>query len=73
MNLQTITAFLAKYGPVIAAVATGVASIAMQHYSEGLAEILQALSLLSGGTAVASLRHAVHQVPDAVLEAARRS
>lgn len=70
MNLTTIVTTLKKYAPVIAAVATGIASIASKNYSEGLQQIFQALTVLFGGASMASLHASVRAVPDGVLEAA---
>ena len=44
------------YAPTIAAVASGVAMIASKNYSEGLSTIFQALSLVFGGAAAASIQ-----------------
>ena len=46
-----------KYGPVIVAVAAGVASIAAHNYVGGVQEILQAIAIVSAGGAVAKLHY----------------
>ncbi len=47
------------YAPVIAAVASGIAMIASKNYSEGLSTIFQALSVVFGGAAAASIQNQV--------------
>ena len=42
----------------------GVGAILSKNYSQGVTDILQALTLIFGGAAVVGLRHAVAKVPD---------
>ena len=77
MNLTTILLDLVNgyktYSAAILTIVTGVGAILSKHYSEGVTDILQALTLIFGASAVVGLRHSVAKVPTGVLEAARRS
>ena len=53
-------------------IVTGVGAILTKNYSEGVAAVLQALTLIFGSAAVVSLRHAVAKVPAGVVDAAKR-
>jgi len=50
------------YASVILMVVSGVGLILTKDYSGGVTEIFQGLSVISGGAAIASLRHAVSKV-----------
>lgn len=50
------------YASVILLVVTGVGMILAKNYPGGLEEILQAVTIIAGGAAVVSLRHAVSKV-----------
>ncbi len=80
--LLAIWANLPKYAPAICALVTGLASIAAGHRNEGLREILEAISFISGGTAVVAaqlgtngkihdVKLAVNSRLDELLETAR--
>ncbi len=58
------------YAAAILMIVTGLGSILSKHYSEGLAEILQALTLISAGGTAMALRQAIAKVPEATLSAA---
>ncbi len=58
------------YSAAILTIVTGIGAILSKNYSQGLADIMQALTLISGGAAVVGLRHAVAKVPTGVLKAA---
>jgi hypothetical protein len=60
------------YSAAILTVVAGVGAILSKNYSQGATDILQALTLIFGGTTVVGLRHAVAKVPTGVLDAARR-
>ncbi len=65
MTVLTVLALLngyKTYASVILTVVSGVGLILSKNYSGGLADIFQALTLISGGATVASLRHAVSKV-----------
>jgi hypothetical protein len=49
---------LPTYAPLAAAVLTGLGSIAAGHEHEGVQQILQAVAVISGGTAVAAAHRA---------------
>ena len=66
-----IAANAVKYGPLVAAIATGAALIATKDYTGGIQTILQALFVAAGGTAAVQVVAAVHSVPHRVLDAAR--
>jgi hypothetical protein len=61
------------YSAAILAVFCGVSAILSKNYSDGLTDILQALTLIYGGIAVIGLRHAVSKVPTAVFSEAGKS
>ena len=50
------------YSSVILAIVSGLGMILTKDYGGGVSEILQALTLVFGGTSVAGLRHAVAKV-----------
>jgi hypothetical protein len=50
------------YASVILAIVSGLGMVLSKNYSAGLAQIFQALLVLFGGAAVASMRHAVAKV-----------
>lgn len=52
------------YASVILAIVSGLGMILTKNYAEGIPEIFQALTLLFGGTSIASLRHAVSKLTD---------
>jgi hypothetical protein len=60
------------YSAAILTIVTGVGAILSKNYNQGLTDILQALTLIFGGTSVVGLRHAVAKVPTNVFEAAGR-
>lgn len=60
------------YASVTLAVISGLGMILTRNYGGSASEIFQALLIIFSGTAVASLRHAVGEVPDRVIEAAGR-
>ena len=60
------------YSAAILTIVTGVGAILSKNYSQGIADIMQALTLVFGGATVVGLRHAVAKVPTGVLEAAGR-
>jgi multidrug transporter EmrE-like cation transporter len=74
MNVTTILLDLINgyktYSAAILTIATGVGAILSKNYSQGLTDILQALTLIFGGASVVGLRHAVAKVPTGVLKAA---
>lgn len=74
MNASTIMLELINgyktYSAAILTIVTGVGAILSKNYSQGIADILQALTVVFGGTAVVGLRHAVAKVPTGVLDAA---
>jgi hypothetical protein len=76
MNFSTILLDLVNgyktYSSAILTVVTGVGAILSKNYSQGVADILQAMTLIFGGTTVVGLRHAVAKVPTGVLDAAKR-
>ncbi len=76
MNASTILLDLINgyktYSASILTIVTGVGAIMSKNYSQGVADILQALTVVFGGTAVVGLRHAVAKVPTSVLDAAGR-
>jgi hypothetical protein len=76
MNVSTILLDLVNgyktYSAAILTIVTGVGAILSKDYSQGVADIMQALTLIFGGAAVVGLRHAVGKVPTGVLEAAAR-
>jgi hypothetical protein len=57
-TLVKLVAFVKRYGPTIAAVASGIGMIVSKDYDQGLSTIFQALTVLFGGASVASLQHA---------------
>jgi hypothetical protein len=61
------------HAAAILMVVTGVGAILSKNYNGGATDILQALTLIFGGTAVVSLRHAVEKVPSGVIDAAKRA
>jgi Na+/H+ antiporter NhaC len=69
--MQFVSKNAVKYGPLVAAIATGAALIATKNYGEGVQTILQALLVASGGTAAVQVAAAVHSVPKRVLDAAK--
>lgn len=58
------------YSAAILTIVTGIGAILSKNYSQGVADVMQALTLIMGGSAVVGLRHAVAKVPTGVLEAA---
>jgi hypothetical protein len=76
MNVSTILLDLTNgyktYSAAILTVVTGVGALLSKNYSQGVADILQAMTLIFGGTTVVGLRHAVAKVPTGVLDAAKR-
>jgi multidrug transporter EmrE-like cation transporter len=76
MNATTVLLDLVNgyktYSAAILAIATGVGAILSKNYSQGTADILQALTFVFGGASVVGLRHAVAKVPTGVLQAAAR-
>jgi hypothetical protein len=76
MNFATIVLDLINgyktYSGAILTIVSGVGAILSKNYSQGVAEILQALTLIFGGATVVGLRHAVAKIPSGVLEAAVR-
>jgi hypothetical protein len=58
------------YSAAILTIVTGVGAILSKNYSQGVADILQALTLIFGGASVVGLRHAVAKVPTRVIDAA---
>jgi hypothetical protein len=60
------------YSGAILTIVTGIGAILSKNYSQGVADIMQALTLIFGGATVVGLRHAVAKVPAGVLEAAAR-
>jgi hypothetical protein len=70
--LMELTNGYKTYSAAILMVVTGVGAILSKNYSEGTKEILQALTLIFGATAVVGMRHAVEKVPVEVLVAAGR-
>lgn len=76
MNVSSILLDLINgyktYSAAILTIVTGVGAILSKNYSQGVADIMQALTLIFGGAAVVGLRHAVAKVPTGVLEAAGR-
>jgi hypothetical protein len=58
------------YSAAILTVVTGVGAILSKNYSQGVTDILQALTLIFGGATVVGLRHAVAKVPASVFDAA---
>ena len=76
MNFSTILLDLINgyktYSAAILTIVTGLGAILSKNYSQGVADIMQALTLIFGGAAVVGLRHAVAKVPTHVLEAAGR-
>ena len=75
MNVSTILLDVINgyktYSSAILTVVTGIGAILSKNYSQGVADILQAMTLIFGGTTVVGLRHAVAKVPTGVLEAAK--
>jgi hypothetical protein len=61
------------YSAAILTVVTGVGAILSKNYSQGVTDILQALTLIFGGATVVGLRHAVAKVPASVFDAAGRN
>ena len=63
MNVSTVLLQLINdyktHSATILAIATGVGAILSKNYSQGAADILQALTLVFGGASVVGLRHAV--------------
>jgi hypothetical protein len=51
------------YSAAILTVVTGIGAILSKNYSQGVADIMQALTLIAGGATVVGLRHAVAKVP----------
>lgn len=60
------------YSAAILTIVTGVGAILSKNYSQGAADIMQALTVVFGGATVVGLRHAVAKVPTGVLDAAGR-
>jgi hypothetical protein len=60
------------YSAAILTVVTGVGAIVSKNYSQGVTDILQAVTLIFGGTTVVALRHAVAKVPTSTIDAAKR-
>ena len=52
------------YASAILAVVSGLGMILTKDYADGIPEAFQALTLLFGGTSIASLRHAVSKISD---------
>ena len=67
MNASTVLLDLINgyktYSAAILTIVTGIGAILSKNYSQGIADIMQALTLIFGGTAVVGLRHAVAKVP----------
>ena len=61
------------YSAAILTIVTGVGAIISKNYSQGVTDILQALTLIFGSASVVGLRHAVAKVPTGVFEAAGRN
>ncbi len=59
------------HAAVILAVAAGFAAILTGHYDAALADLFRALALVFAGASAIGLRHAIHQVPGGVIDAAR--
>lgn len=74
MNTSTIILDLINgyktYSAAILTVVTGIGAILSKNYSQGVTDILQALTLVFGSASVVGLRHAVAKVPTGVIEAA---
>jgi hypothetical protein len=66
MNAATVVLDLVNgyktYSAAILTIVTGIGAIVSKNYSQGAADIMQALTLIFGGTAVVGLRHAVAKV-----------
>jgi hypothetical protein len=66
MNVSTVVLDLINgyktYASAILAVASGLGMILAKNYEGGVAEILQALTVVFSGATVVSLRHAVSKV-----------
>lgn len=77
MNASTIILDLINgyktYSAAILTIVTGVGAILSKNYSQGVTDILQALTLIFGSASVVGLRHAVAKVPTSVFEAAGRN
>jgi hypothetical protein len=75
MNFSTVLLEIINgyktYSAAILTIVTGVGAIVSKNYSQGIADIMQALTVIFGGTAVVGLRHAVAKVPTGVLDAAK--
>jgi hypothetical protein len=67
-----VAANAVKYGPLVAAIASGAAMIATKNYVGGVQTILQALAVAAGGTAAVQLVAAIHSIPKNVLREATR-
>lgn len=71
-SLQAIIAFIqanaVKYGPTVAAIASGVGLILAKDYPAGVQTILQALLVATGGAAAVQVVHGVHAVPERVVD-----
>jgi hypothetical protein len=58
-DLAKLAELAKKYGPTLAAVASGIGMILSKNYDQGINTIFQALTVLFGGASMASLQHAV--------------
>ncbi len=58
------------YSAAILTAATGLGAILSKNYNVGIADLMQALTLIFGTASIVGLRHAVAKVPTGVLEAA---
>ena len=68
--LLTVINGYKTYSAAILTAATGVGAILSKNYNAGVADLLQALTLIFGTVSVVGLRHAVAKVPTGVIEAA---
>jgi hypothetical protein len=70
MNATTVLLDLVNgyktYSAAILTIVTGIGAILSKNYSQGVADIMQAITLIFGGAAVVGLRHAVAKVPTEV-------
>jgi hypothetical protein len=67
--IQWLSANAAKFGPIVMTIAAGIASILAKNYGQGVTEILQVLTILFGGTAMAALRYEVDAAPEKIAKA----
>ena len=54
------------YSAAILTIVAGIGAILSKNYSAGVADLMQAMTLIFGGAAVVGLRHAVAKVPTEV-------